>query len=136
MPTDAQIRETFAKIIDQLPEKYKVPILERYKREDLLVITDENKFPDTRIGRIHKVGTIGGKFYFRLSELTDADLNKAILHELLHSYIEVRDNLQWIDFQDAESLGIEHQMRARVLRQRVEREVIELTEVLQKQLQL
>ena len=136
MPTDAQIRETFTKIIEELPDKYKLPILERYKREDLIVITDENKFPNTRVGLIGKAGTISGKFYFRLSKLTDAELNKAVLHELLHLYIEVRDNLQWIDFQDAELLGSEHQMRARALRTRVEREVLVLTEVLENQLQL
>ena len=136
MPTESQIKKLFWQIFERLPGEYRTTILRSYRRDELVIVTNEEKFPHPSIGYIDKAGTIAGMFYFRLSRLSDTELNEVILHELLHLYVELRDNLKWADFQLSEALPFEAQHRVRRLRRRVEREVSKMTRRLLKALKL
>jgi hypothetical protein len=127
--TGKEIEDRFWEIFPRLPEPY-FSVLNKRGKEKMRVITDEteiDQFESWRLGTVDMAATMGGAFWFRPSKLPKSRLDEAIVHELMHSYLELRDDLHYSDFQERPWMDFIERAKLKAFIEGNEREAQSLT---------
>src|SRR5439155_25266287 len=124
-----RITARFSEIVAALPSNYSDCIRRRQNEKKTRIILEEAEIDRSQkmFGEIAIAAQIGGLFYFRPSRITEETLDKVLLHEMMHLYIEDRDGLNYRDFQIHALLLPGEISEIKRLRFENEREVVELT---------
>ena len=88
------LQSRFDHIWKNYPEPYKSAINERAKKHRIRIITDKSEIHQS----VFRAGQLCGEFYFRLHLIEESELNRIIIHEIGHFYLEHKRNLKWSDF--------------------------------------
>ena len=132
MVSPEQIEKRFKELIDLFPSPYKEIFDKAISEHKLVIWTDSKKIDEYQqlFGKIRIAGSINGNLFFRLDRITEDILDKVIIHELIHFYLEQRDGLGYKDFQSwlkidllekakTERLIQQNEMEAQLLTQQV-----------------
>jgi hypothetical protein len=133
--TDERIHQRFHDLLALLPEPYRSAI-QKGRERGMRIITDESEIDKNPLGPIRIAGSIGGLFYFRPSRITEPDLDKVLIHEQMHFYLEQRDGLRYRDFYVHACMSCFEIFKVKRLRQRNEDEAIALTKKVLQEMQL
>ena len=133
-----RITARFSEIVAALPRNYSDCIRRRQNEKKTRIIVDEAEIDRSQkiYGKITTAAEIGGLFYFRPSRITEEVLDKVLLHEMMHLYIEDRDGLTYRDFQRHALLSPGEISKIEWLRFENEKEAIKLTTQLMAKLRL